>query len=62
MFFEIFTRKLKEIGITFSETRESERQEVELQLISEQRLESTEAVWKSVKVIVRRYGKWWFAN
>lgn len=62
MFFEILTRKLKEIGISFSETRESERQEMELRLISEQLLGSTEAVWKSVKVMSRKYGKWWFAN
>lgn len=55
-------KEVKELfRIRFSESREMERRFKELQLVSEQHLDTTEARHKSVKIMRLLYGDWWFA-
>lgn len=65
MFIVCYFEKRKEVKelfrIRFSESREMERRFKELQLISEQHLDTTEARHKSVKIMRLLYGDWWFA-
>lgn len=55
-------KEVKELfKIRFSKSREMERRFKELKLISEQHLDKTEALHKSVKIMKLLYGDWWFA-